>query len=52
MESSSKAHSFRSQAQFNDQIGAQLDLINQTLTELQADDKSTDNTSNPIGFRP
>ena len=40
------------QAQFNDQIGAQLDLINQTLTELQADDKSTDNTSNPIGFRP
>ena len=28
------------QAQFNDQIGAQLDLINQTLTELQADDCS------------
>ena len=40
------------QAQLNDQIGAQLDLINQTLIELQADDKSTDNTSNPIGFRP
>ena len=40
------------QAQFNDEISAQLDLINQTLIELQADDKTTDHTTNPIGFRP
>ncbi len=39
------------QAKLNDEIGVQLELINQTLAKLQADDKSADRNTHPIGFR-